>query len=181
MAETKISEVLVGGLVLVVAAGFLLYSSGTIGLHRAGGSYDLHASFRSAEGIAVGTDVRLAGVRVGSVTGLALNPQTYFADMTISVQNGLELPQDTALLVSSEGLLGGNFMELVPGGMPMNLAAGDEIVDTQGSVSLISLLMKFVGGSASDALSGGGEAGEHSPTEAPPPVATEPAPALAGQ
>lgn len=179
MAETKISEVLVGGLVLVVAAGFLAYSSGAIGLHRSGGSYDLHASFRSAEGIAVGTDVRLAGVRVGSVTGLALNPQTYFADMTISVQNGLELPQDTALLVSSEGLLGGNFMELVPGGMPMNLAAGDEIVDTQGSVSLISLLMKFVGGSASDALSGGAGA-DHTPMDTAPTEAS-PAPAPAGQ
>lgn len=167
MAETKISEILVGGLVLAVAAGFVLYSSGTIGLKRNTGTYDLHASFRSAEGIAVGTDVRLAGVRVGSVSGLVLNPQTYFADMTISVQNGIELPEDTALLVSSEGLLGGNFMELVPGGMPMNLAAGDEIVDTQGSVSLISLLMKFVGGSASDAI-GGGDSAENGETHHAP-------------
>ncbi len=94
----------------------------------------------------VGTDVRLAGVKVGTVTGVTLNPETYRADTTLSVVSGVEIPDDSAVIVSQEGLLGGNFVEIMPGGSPFFYEEGDEILDTQGSVSLISLLLKFVAG-----------------------------------
>ena len=97
--------------------------------------------------VQVGTDVRLAGVKIGTVTGIELNPKTFRAVTSFSIANGIEIPDDSAVLVSSEGLLGGNFIEISPGGSPMNYAAGAEIEDTQGAVSLISLLLKFVGGS----------------------------------
>jgi phospholipid/cholesterol/gamma-HCH transport system substrate-binding protein len=87
---------------------------------------------------------------VGTLTKVSLNPQTYMADAVISLDKSVELPSDSALLISSEGLLGGNYMELVPGGMPDVLAPGDEIEDTQGAVSLVSLLMKFVGSKPAD-------------------------------
>ena len=145
MAENR-AEVLAGTAVLAVAAGFAFYAAQGAGLTRAPDSYALTASFRSVEGITVGSDVRLAGVKVGSITGLALNPTTYFADATVALQADILLPTDSAILISSEGLLGGNFVEIVPGGAPDNLAPGAEIEDTQGAVSLISLLMKFVGG-----------------------------------
>ncbi len=149
MAENT-SEVVAGGAVLAVALGFLVYlGQGTI-LPSGTGSYPVHASFRSAEGVRVGTDVRLAGVKVGQVTALSLNPQTFFADATLSVAQGIELPDDTTVLISQEGLLGGNFVELLPGGSPDNVPPGGELLDTQGSVSLITLLMKFVGGSGSE-------------------------------
>jgi phospholipid/cholesterol/gamma-HCH transport system substrate-binding protein len=156
MAENR-SELLAGAAVLAAAIGFIVYAGQVAGITRDSGSYPLKASFRSVDGISVGTDVRLAGVKVGSVTGLALNPQTYFADATISVKQGIELPTDSAILISSEGLLGGNYVELVPGGALETLAAGEEIEDTQGSVSLISLLMKFVGSVAEDTVKGPGE------------------------
>ncbi|WYK04095.1 outer membrane lipid asymmetry maintenance protein MlaD [Cereibacter sphaeroides f. sp. denitrificans] len=156
MAENR-SELLAGAAVLAAAIGFVIYAGQVAGITRDSGSYPLKASFRSVDGISVGTDVRLAGVKVGSVTGLALNPQTYFADATISVKQGIELPTDSAILISSEGLLGGNYVELVPGGALETLAAGEEIEDTQGSVSLISLLMKFVGSGAEDTMKGSGE------------------------
>ena len=114
--------------------------------------YTLVASFRSAEGVSVGTDVRLAGVKIGSITGLTLNPQTFRADATLAIRSGVELPDDSSVLIASEGLLGGNYIELRPGGSTENLPAGAEIEDTQGSVSLIGLLMKFVGKSAEDAI-----------------------------
>ena len=145
MAENR-AEVLAGTAVLAVAAGFAFYAAQGAGLTRAPDSYALTASFRSVEGITVGSDVRLAGVKVGSITGLALNPTTFFADATVALQTDILLPTDSAILISSEGLLGGNFVEIVPGGAPDNLAPGAEIEDTQGAVSLISLLMKFVGG-----------------------------------
>jgi phospholipid/cholesterol/gamma-HCH transport system substrate-binding protein len=149
MAENT-TEVLAGAAVLAVAIGFLVYAGQSTGFGAGADSYPLKASFRSVDGISVGTDVRLAGVKVGSITGLDLNPQTFFADAEVQIAKGIELPTDSAILISSEGLLGGNYVELIPGGAAEVLAAGDEIEDTQGSVSLVSLLMKFVGSMAGD-------------------------------
>lgn len=149
MSESA-TEILTGAGVLAVAAGFLIYAAGGTGLAVGSDSYPLTASFRSVEGITVGTDVRMSGVKVGSVTGLALNPQTFFADATISVRKDIAVPDDSTIIVASEGLLGGAFVEIQPGGSPANLEPGAEIEDTQGAVSVISLLMKFVGGKADE-------------------------------
>ncbi|WP_284165425.1 outer membrane lipid asymmetry maintenance protein MlaD [Frigidibacter sp. SD6-1] len=155
MAE-NVSEVLTGAGVVAVAIGFALYAGLGESATGSRGSYDLHASFRSADGVSVGTDVRLAGVKVGTVTRLDLNPDTYYADATFSMKDGIVIPDDSTALVSSEGLLGGNFLEIQPGGSPVAVEPGGEIFDTQGAVGLIQLLMKFVG-QASDSGSGGGE------------------------
>ncbi|OWU85277.1 ABC transporter substrate-binding protein [Oceanicola sp. 22II-s10i] len=149
MAENT-TEIIVGGAVLALAVGFGIYSAQIAGLSSGTTGYPLTAAFRSAEGIGVGTDVRLAGVKVGTVTGVDLNPDTYRAITTFSVDEAIRIPDDSAVIVASEGLLGGNFLELSPGGSPFYLEAGDEVLDTQGAVSLISLLLKFVssGGSS---------------------------------
>ena len=140
------TEVLVGGAVLAAAIGFVVYTGQSTGFTTGTAGYPLTASFRSIEGVAVGTDVRLAGVKIGTVTDIALNPQTFRADTTFTVANGIEIPDDSAVIVSSEGLLGGNFVEIMPGGSPFNLDAGAEIEDTQSSVSLVTLLLKYVSG-----------------------------------
>lgn len=140
------AEILAGAAVLAVAIGFTVYAGQGAGLMQEADSYPLVASFRSVEGVTIGTDVRLAGVKVGTVTELKLNPETYFADAVIMVRNDVVLSSDSTALISSEGLLGGTFVELQPGGMPDTLVAGDEIEDTQGAVSVISLLMKFAAG-----------------------------------
>jgi phospholipid/cholesterol/gamma-HCH transport system substrate-binding protein len=145
MAENT-TEVMVGGVVLAAAIGFAIYAGQVAGLSSGGNSYNLTASFRSLEGVSVGTDVRLAGVKVGTVTDLSLNPQTFRADTQVSVADNIEITDDSAIVISSEGLLGGNFVEIVPGGSPFNYEPGSEITDTQGAVSLISLLLKFVSG-----------------------------------
>ncbi|MEM1374318.1 MAG: outer membrane lipid asymmetry maintenance protein MlaD [Pseudomonadota bacterium] len=139
-------EVITGALVLAVAAGFVFFATSG-GSSAARDAYPLVASFTSVEGITVGTDVRMAGVKIGSVTEMELNPASFRADVTFTVAQDFELPDDSTALISSEGLLGGNFVEIQPGGSPFSLAAGDEIVDTQSSVSLINLLLRFVGGS----------------------------------
>ncbi len=141
------TEVVVGGVVLATAVGFLVYASQFADVSATGvDDYPLTASFRSAEGVGVGTDVRLAGVKVGTVTGLDLNAETFRAVATLTIRNGLALPEDTAAIIASEGLLGGNFVELLPGGSAFNFEPGDEIFDTEGSVSLVSLLLRFVTG-----------------------------------
>jgi phospholipid/cholesterol/gamma-HCH transport system substrate-binding protein len=144
MSENRL-EILAGALVLVAAGAFVAYAGQSSGLGSVSDSYPLKASFRSVQGISAGSDVKLAGVKVGKITSLTLNPDTYFADVVVDIDKRVQLPTDSAILISSEGLLGGNFVELVPGGLPDILAPGDEIEDTQGAVSLVQLLLKFVG------------------------------------
>ena len=146
MSEST-TEVIVGGAVLAAAVGFLIYAGQVTGFSAGGqGEYRLSASFRSADGVDVGTDVRMAGVKVGRVTTIALDPTTYRAITEFTLTERIEVPDDSAVSVSSEGLLGGNYVEILPGGSPFYFAPGDEIEFTQSSVSLVSLLMKFVAG-----------------------------------
>ena len=141
------SEVILGGVVLAGALAFGVYTLQSADIPLGGNrGYDLQASFRSVEGVRVGTDVRMAGVKVGSVTAISLDLDTFRAETTVTLRRDVLVPDDSAILVASEGLLGGNYVEISPGGSPFYFDAGDEILDTQGSVSLFTLLMRFVGG-----------------------------------
>ncbi|MCB1390716.1 MAG: outer membrane lipid asymmetry maintenance protein MlaD [Rhodobacteraceae bacterium] len=145
-------EVALGALVMAAAAVFVVFALRTTGtvLTDAQG-YDLHASFRSAEGVRPGTEVRLAGVKIGTVTALTLDPQDFRAQLTLAVNNGLMLPADSTIQVASEGILGGTFVEILPGGDLENLQPGDTFRDTQSAVSLITLLLRaFTGSDASE-------------------------------
>lgn len=148
MAENR-TEVLAGAAVMAIAAGFFFWAAQGSSFAPARGGYEVRASFRSVEGVTVGSDVRLAGVKIGTVTDLALNPVSFFADARILISDGVVLPADSAMQVASEGLLGGAYVEVLPGGSLENLAPGAEIEDTQGAVSLLNLLLKFVGGGGS--------------------------------
>lgn len=141
------TEVLTGAGVLAVAVGFLIYVAqvGGVGIAPSGlATYT--ASFRSAEGIGVGTDVRIAGVKVGSILDMDLDATTFRAQTVLSVDEDVALPDDTAVVIASEGLLGGSYVELLPGGSVFNLEPGSEIEDTQSSISIVELLLKFVSG-----------------------------------
>ena len=143
-------EILLGAVVMITAVVFVVFAlraTGTTLSQTAG--YELHATFRSAEGVRTGTEVRLAGVRIGMVTALALDPQSFRAQLTINVDPAMQLPSDSSIQVASEGLLGGTFVEILPGGALENLAAGDSFEDTQSAVSLIALLLRAVTGSGS--------------------------------
>ena len=147
MKENKL-EVIIGAIVLAVALGFVVFLYQSTGLSVSNSRhYELKADFRSADGIHVGTAVRLAGVKVGTVSDLSLNVETYRAEAELAIENKVDIPDDSSLTVSSEALLGGNFIEIIPGASYEYMQPGDEFLDTQGSVSLISLLLKFVSGS----------------------------------
>jgi phospholipid/cholesterol/gamma-HCH transport system substrate-binding protein len=145
MRESPV-EVLTGAAVVLAAGGFLFYAAQSTGWGGPPEGLRLSASFRSIEGVSLGTDVRLAGVKIGSVTGAALDPETFRATTELTVTSGIPIPDDSSALVSSEGLLGGSFIEIVPGGSFTALPDGGEITDTQGAVSLLQLLLKYVSG-----------------------------------
>ncbi len=167
-AAAERAELLVGGAVLAVAAGFLAWSVG--GWADAGrGSYTLIASFPNVAGVEKGTEVRLAGVRVGRVSDIRLNPQTYYAEAEMRLPGDILLPTDSAALIQSDGLLGGSYIELRPGGAVELLGPGDEIEDVQGAVSLLALLMKF----ADSQADGGAGAAAASLPATPEPTAPQ--------
>lgn len=145
--KENVAEAIIGGIVVVVAAAFLIFMTQNAGMSANGGAYELQAKFRSAEGVVVGSDVRMAGVKVGSVTSIDLDPETYLATATFSVDQSVKIPDDSEAGIATEGLLGGAFVELSPGGSEFMLAEGDEIVDTKSAVSLLQVLLKFASGS----------------------------------
>ena len=142
------AELWAGALVLAVAAGFLAWAAQ--GDWPGTGGYHVTASFPDVDGVSVGTEVRLAGVKIGRVSDVQLNPQTYMADAVLQIPDGILLPADSAALIQSDGLLGGAYIQLQPGGSPDNLAHGDEIEDVQGAVSLLQLMLKFVDSQSQD-------------------------------
>lgn len=140
------TETLIGAVVLAAAAGFLVYAGTAADISLGGGGYPLTAQFRAAEGLEAGSDVRLSGVRVGTVTGVHLNPENYFAVVGLAIREDVRLPEDTVAKIASEGLLGGNFVAIDPGGSDFMLEPGATIEHTQGSVNLLDLVSKAIHG-----------------------------------
>ena len=140
------ADAVLGGVVLAVALAFVVYAGQIAGLGQGRGGYELAASFRSVEGVRVGSDVRLGGVRVGSVAAMELDPVSLRPDLRLRLRDGVVLPEDTLAVVASEGLLGGAFIELLPGGAAFDLGPGDRIEQTQSAVSLVTLLLRAVTG-----------------------------------
>jgi phospholipid/cholesterol/gamma-HCH transport system substrate-binding protein len=143
MGRHGAAEVLTGALVLVVAVGFLAFAVAHSG-RTAGSGYPLRAQFDHIDGLNVGGDVRIAGVKVGTVSDEQLDPKTFSALVTLTVRDGIELPKDTGAAIISESLLGGKYISLSPGGDDTNLKPGQMIAATQSSVSLEELLGKFI-------------------------------------
>lgn len=136
-------ETLLGAVVLGVAGLFLAFAYTTADLGRASG-YEVYAEFTTIGGLKVGNDVRLAGIKVGTVVRQDLNPETYLARVTLSIDPSVRLPADSSATISSEGLLGGNYVDLAPGGDPAMIETGGKIRFTQDAVDMVQLLSKFI-------------------------------------
>lgn len=143
MAQRNLTELLAGAVVLVVAVGFLGYAVANTGRSTASG-ITLNARFDRVDGLAVGSDVRLAGVKIGTVRSASIDPKTYQAIITFNVPAALRLPTDTSAEIASDGLLGGKVLALVPGGDAKMLADGGTVTITQSSFSFEQMLGKFI-------------------------------------
>ncbi len=148
--KDHVAEAVAGLAVVAVAALFLVYALGRTG-SAGGDSYPLTARFPNSAGITVGSDVRVSGLKVGTVTAQKLDTASYQAVVTLSVAKDVKLPLDSSAAITSEGLLGGSFIALIPGGDPEQLAPGDEITDTQGSTDLMGLIGSFINRSGDEA------------------------------
>ena len=136
-------ETAVGALVIVIAVIFAIFTFKVTDYGRETG-YLLFAEFNHVGSIKTGSDVRVGGIPVGKVTELSLNPETFKARISLDIESKYNFPLDTAVTIRSEGLLGGSFVEIVPGGMDGNLQPNDEIEFTQDAVDMLQLLGKFM-------------------------------------
>lgn len=136
-------EVLTGAVVILIAAGFLLYAVIHTGRATTSG-YPLVARFDRIDGLFVGNDVRIAGVKVGSVSDARIDPETFLAVVTLTLRHDVRIPKDSSAEVTSESLLGGKYISLSPGGDTTMLQPGQTITITQSSISLEQLLGKFI-------------------------------------
>jgi phospholipid/cholesterol/gamma-HCH transport system substrate-binding protein len=143
MGRHGVAETLTGALVLVVALAFLAYAVAHSG-RTAGSGYTLEARFDHIDGLAVGADVRIAGVKIGTVTEARVDPKSFVAIVSLTVRDDMQLPKDSAASIVSESLLGGKYISLSPGGDDTDLKPGQTIAITQSSVSLEELLGKFI-------------------------------------
>ena len=132
-------ETLLGAVVLIVAVGFLAFAYNSSQVERDGG-YELIARFDKVDGLERGSDVRISGIKVGTVLDQSLDAETYRAEVRFSLREDIQLPADTSAAVVSNGLLGGKFLALVPGGDIEMLEPGGEIILTQSAVNLEDLI-----------------------------------------
>lgn len=137
-------EALLGLVVVLVAVWFVASAWARTGGGQKANAVTVTALFPNASGVNVGTDVRVAGLKVGSVTAEKLDPQSYQVAVTLALDPSVKIPSDSTASVTSEGLLGSTFIGLTPGGSEVPLKAGDTITDTQGAMDLMALIGQFI-------------------------------------
>lgn len=150
MLRENVVEALIGALVIAVAVWFVTFAYGRTSAESSSG-YAVLARFPNATGITPGTDIRVSGIKVGVVSAQKLDPKSYQAVVTMRVDDALKLPIDSSAAITSEGILGGSYIALVPGGEPDMLRPGDEITDTQGATDLMGLIGSVINKSGGDA------------------------------
>ena len=136
-------ETVMGAVVLLAAVGFvaLAYEAADV---KGNGGYEIAAEFGSTGGLSVGDDVRISGIKVGQITAQQLDPITYVAKVSMAIEPTIKIPSDSSARITAASLLGGNYLELMPGAATDTLGAGAVIYDTRDPISLSDLLGKAV-------------------------------------
>ena len=157
LLRDNLAEALVGLVVVAVAAWFILFAWERTGGGASADAIKVKALFPAANGVSVGTDVRVAGLKVGTVTDQRLDAESYQAEVTLALDPSVPIPADSSAAITAEGLLGGTYVALIPGGAPNRLKDGDMIFDTQGSVDMMGLVGSLINRSGSGAPPTDGE------------------------
>lgn len=163
MTRAGAFETIIGLIVIAVAVAFLYFSIGVSDKRVGGGDYNVDAVFSSVNGIAVGSQVKIAGVQIGSVTSNGLDSDTYEALLQLTLHNNVPVPEDSVAKIVSDGLLGGAHVVIEPGASEDFLREGDKITITRGSVDLLNLAVQAFT-SQSRGGSNGGAAGSEAPS-----------------
>ncbi len=142
MREHNLPETIIGAIVVAVALLFIAFAYMRTGSGSLSG-YEIQARLPRVDGLGVGTDVRLSGIKIGSVLDLTLDPKNYLVTLHMNIRDDIKIPDDSSLMVTSSGLLGSSYVSLTPGGSDKMLASGGMIQNSQGSVDLMGLIGRF--------------------------------------
>ncbi|MEI9986781.1 MAG: outer membrane lipid asymmetry maintenance protein MlaD [Aliidongia sp.] len=185
----NVLETVMGALVLAVAVIFLAFAYSSAGIRTVNG-YELIAKFDRIDGIKTGADVRVSGIKVGTVTGTTLDPKTFQASVRMTIDSAYPLPVDTVALITSNSLLGDDFMKLLPGNDDKNIPPGGSISNTVPPTDLWQMLSQMAfsmsGGSSkpadggSDSSSSGSSSSSSAPADPAPSGPTPSSPPAAG-
>ncbi|HEY4075627.1 MAG TPA: outer membrane lipid asymmetry maintenance protein MlaD [Rhizomicrobium sp.] len=145
MQQNNFAETLIGALVVAVAVAFLGFTYMRTGTGSLSG-YEVNARLPKVDGLGVGTDVRLAGVKIGKITDLVLDPKNYLVTVHMSIRDDIKIPTDSSLLVTSSGFLGSQYLSITPGGDDKMMAAGSFFESAQGSIDMMNLVGRFATG-----------------------------------
>jgi phospholipid/cholesterol/gamma-HCH transport system substrate-binding protein len=145
MQQNNIAETLIGAAVVVMAIAFLSFAYFRTGSGSLSG-YEINAKLSKVDGLAVGTDVRLSGMKIGTVTGLTLDPKNYLVTVHMNVRDDIKLPVDSSVLVTQAGFLGGQYLSITPGGDDKMMTAGAFFESAQGSIDVMNLVGRFATG-----------------------------------
>lgn len=136
-------ETIMGAVVLLVAAFFLVFAYTSADLRRVAG-YPVEAVFLKVGGLDVGSDVRINGVKVGSVTGRRLQADTFEAVITMTLSADIQVPEDSSASIVNDGLLGGKYVRLDPGSADAMIPPGGRLVDTRDYQSMEDLVGEII-------------------------------------
>ena len=136
-------ETLMGGIVLITAICFLILGMKTVNDNQKEG-YQISLIFGSSAGLKNGDHVKISGINVGKILKLQLNMENYNAKVIVNLNDNIKVPDDSSARIISSSLLGGNFIDIIPGSAETYLKFDDIIYDTKDSVSFTDLLGKAV-------------------------------------
>lgn len=139
----RFAETAVGAVVVAIAVWFLVFAYNS-GDFRPVAGYALSAKFNSVGGLAPGNDVRIGGVKIGSVLDQRIDPADFRAIIVFTVRSDLKLPEDTVAAITSDGLLGGKYLRLEPGRATAMLAANGMLKNTRDALSLEDMLGRAI-------------------------------------
>ena len=140
----NILETIIGFAVIIIAGLFFSYAYKLGNPNSTDNTYIIKAQFQNIDGINEGTDIMMAGIKIGDVKKLSLDKDNYMAILDFSLNSGVKLPKDSRFAVSTSGLLGGKYISVSPGGDEENLVAGDIVKNTQSSINLEELIGKLM-------------------------------------
>jgi phospholipid/cholesterol/gamma-HCH transport system substrate-binding protein len=169
--QRNLIETVLGGVVLIVAAVFVAFAYSNASLQTSSG-YQVTARFDKIGTLKEGGDVKLSGIKVGSVTRQWLDNKTYQAVVVMTIEPNVKLPTDTAAEVAMESLMGGNYVLLTPGAADKVIPDGGVITATQGAISLGDLVGRAMFSSKDDLSGDGGLGPAPAPAPAPAPDKT---------
>ena len=141
--QRNVIETILGAIVLLIAGMFLVFAYNNSDLRPVEG-YRVIAKFNAIDGLTVGNDVRIGGVKVGTVVEQRVDQQDYLAIVTMTIRPDIKLPKNTRVSVSSDGLLGGKYVKLEPSSDEDLVAAGGELMSTVDVISLEELLGRVI-------------------------------------